>query len=153
MLNLEDKWMQLAIKEAKYAQKYSEVPVGAVLINLKNNKLIYKSGNNVNRKSNPLAHAELEVIYSALKLLKVKYLYNTALYVTLEPCLMCAAAISEIRISKLYFGTYDEKKGSIENGARLYSQKSYFIPEVYGGILEDECSKVLKNFFKNIRKI
>ena len=148
----EKKWMQLAIKEAIIAKNNSEVPVGAVLINLKNNKVIAKSGNHVIRKSNPLAHAEIEVISYALKMLKKKYLDNTALYITLEPCLMCIAAISEVRIPRVYFGAYDRKKGSVENGARSFLQKTYYIPDVYGGILEIECSKIISDYFKNIRK-
>ena len=69
------------------------------------------------------------------------------IYVTLEPCAMCAAAISEARIKRIYFGAYDEKKGAIENGIRIFSNKNYFQPEIYGGIKEKECSIILKSFF------
>jgi len=151
-IKLEYKWMNLALEEAKIAEKNLEVPVGAVLVNLLNNELISKSSNKIINKSNPLLHAEIEVIFEGLKFLNNKYLKNTAIYITLEPCLMCAAAISEARISKVYFGAYDMNRGSIENGVRLYHHKNYFKPEVYGGILEKECSDLIKNFFKKIRK-
>jgi len=151
MIKYNDKWMQVAINEAKLASNFSEVPVGAALIDIKSDKLISKSGNNIIRKSHPLAHAEIEVINKAVRRLKRKNLSDTAVYVTLEPCAMCAAAISEARIAKIYFGAYDIKKGSIENGIRIFSQNSYFRPEIYGGILETDCSKILKDFFHKLR--
>tara|TARA_B100001013_G_C24370101_1_gene347834 strand:+ start:111 stop:578 length:468 start_codon:yes stop_codon:yes gene_type:complete len=152
MLKVDYKWMKLALKEAKLARKNSEVPVGAVLVNLLNNELISKSGNKIIKKSNPLLHAEIEVILKGVKFFKSRYLNNTAIYITLEPCLMCAAAISEARISRIYFGAYDKKKGAIENGICLLNKKSYFKPEIYGGILKNDCSKLLKDFFKNVRE-
>tara|TARA_Y100000590_G_scaffold127305_1_gene145537 strand:+ start:4445 stop:4915 length:471 start_codon:yes stop_codon:yes gene_type:complete len=147
-----NKWMFLAIEEAIKAKKFKEVPIGAVLINSKKNILLAKSGNNIIRKSNPLAHAEIEVINLALKKLKKNFLFNTALYVTLEPCLMCTAAISEVRIPKVYFGAYDKKNRSIEKGPNTYLKKSYFIPDFYGGISEETCSTIISDYFKNIRK-
>ena len=152
MLNLDYKWMKLALKEAKLIKNNLEVPVGAVLVDLSNNQLISKSSNKIIKKSNPLLHAEIEVILKGIKHYKKKFLYNTAIYITLEPCLMCAAAISEARISKVYFGAYDEKKGAIENGFRLFDNNKYYKPEIYGGIMEKECSKLIKSFFLNIRK-
>ena len=147
-----NKWMFLAIQEAIKAKKFKEVPIGAVLINFKKNILLAKSGNNIIRKSNPLAHAELEVINLALKKLKKSFLYDTALYVTLEPCIMCTAAISEVRIPKVYFGSYDIKNKSIEKGPNTYLKKSYFIPDFYGGISEKTCSKIISGYFKKLRK-
>ena len=151
MLNPDVKWMKLAIKEAKLAKKFHEVPVGAVIVNTKNNSLIAKSGNKVVRTFNPIKHAEIEVINSALKKIKSNRLINTSIYITLEPCLMCAAAISEVQIQKVFFGAYDLKKGAIENGQRIYSKNNYFKPEYYGGFLEKECSILMKNFFKKLR--
>ena len=153
MSKFDYKWMYLAYDEAIKAQKRFEVPVGAVLIDLKEDKLISKSGNNIIKKSNPLAHAEIETISIALNLLKKRYLDNTAIYVTLEPCLMCAAAISEARIKKIYFGAYDKKKGAYESNSSIFNNKLYFKSQVYGGIFEEECSKLLTNFFKKIRSI
>ena len=152
MLDLNYEWMKLAIKEAKIGENNFEVPVGAVLVNLSNNELISKSSNKIINKTNPLLHAEMEVICEGVKLLKTRYLNNTAIYTTLEPCFMCASAISEARISRLYFGAYDKKKGAIKNGVRLFDNKVYYKPQIFGGLLEKECSKILKDFFKSIRK-
>ena len=102
-------------------------------------------------KKNPLNHAELLVIKDACKIKNSRYLNDMIIFITLEPCAMCAAAISEARIKKLYFGAYDEKKGSIENNIRIFSNKNYFKPEIYGGIKEKECSLLLKNFFEQKR--
>lgn len=146
------KWMNLAYIEALEAQKRLEVPIGAVIVNLKNNQLISKSGNNVVNKSNPLAHAEIEAINLALNLSKSPYLQDTAIYITLEPCLMCASAITEVRIPKVYFGAYDEKAGSMLNNDHKFKKNYYYKTEIYGGILENKCSKLLKNFFKDKRK-
>ena len=151
MINFNNKWMKIAIIEAKKYSKSDEIPISAVLVNLKTNELISKSCNKVFSKSDPTAHAEIEVIRKASKLLKTNFLKNTAIYVTLEPCIMCAAAISEAQISRVYFGAYDNKNGGIENGPRLYNNKNYFKPEVYGGIMEEDCSLIIKNFFKNLR--
>ena len=92
------------------------------------------------------------MIQEACKVKKSRYLTDTAIYVTLEPCAMCAAAISEARINKIYFGAYDEKKGAIENGIRIFRNNNYFVPEIYGGIKEEECSQLLKHFFSSKRK-
>ena len=91
------------------------------------------------------------VIKDACKIKNSRYLNDMIIFITLEPCAMCAAAISEARIKKLYFGAYDEKKGSIENNIRIFSNKNYFKPEIYGGIKEKECSLLLKNFFEQKR--
>ena len=152
MLDLNYEWMKLAIKEAKIGENNFEVPVGAVLVNLSNNELISKSSNKIISSNKPLLHAEIEVIRKGVEFFNNRYLNNTAIYTTLEPCFMCASAISEARISRLYFGTYDKKKGAINNGVRLFDNKIYHKPQIHGGLLEDECSKILKDFFKNIRK-
>ena len=76
---------------------------------------------------------------------------NTSIFITLEPCAMCAAAISNIRINRIYFGAYDEQKGSLESIMKIYNQKGFFVPEVYGGINELDCIKLIKDFFKNKR--
>ena len=151
-LNLDYKWMQLAFDEAKLAETRHEVPVGAVIVDTRDNKLISKSGNNIVKKSNPIAHAEIEVIDLATKKLNAKYLKNTSIYITLEPCVMCATAICEVRIDKIYFGAFDKKKGAFENDFLNLKDSSYFKPEIYGGIMEEKCSNLITNFFKKIRK-
>ena len=148
----DNKWMQLAISEAKLAKNISEVPVGAVLVDIGKDKLISKSRNKMIRRKSPISHAEIEVILEGIDICKSRYLNDTAIYVTLEPCLMCAAAISESRIQKIYFGAYDKKKGSIENNVIIFDNRNYYKPEIYGGIMEKECSKLLTNFFQKIRK-
>ena len=148
----ENNYMELAIEHAKKAALLNEVPIGAVLVDEKNQEILSLRHNEIISKKNPLNHAEILVIEEACKLKKTRYLVNTVIYVTLEPCAMCAAAISEARIKKLYFGAYDEKKGAIENGIRIFSNKKYFQPVIYGGIKEKECSIILKRFFSSKRK-
>ena len=145
-------YMELAIKQAKKASSLNEVPVGAVLVDEKNQKLLSLRHNETISQNNPLKHAEILVIEEACKLLKSRYLVNSVIYITLEPCVMCAAAISEARVKRIYFGAYDEKKGSIENGIRIFSNKNYFKPEIYGGVKEKECAQILKSFFSSKRK-
>ena len=148
-----DIYMELAIENAIKASSLNEVPVGAVLVEEKNQKILSIRHNETIAQNNPLKHAEILVIEDACKLKKSKFLLDTVIYVTLEPCLMCAAAISEARIKKIYFGAYDEKKGSIENGIRIFNNKKYFKPEIYGGFKEKECSQILKNFFSSKRML
>jgi len=139
--------MDKAIEQANKALLLNEIPVGAVLVDNNNQKIIASDHNLISNLKNATFHAELIVINKACKKKKKKYLSDTTLFVTLEPCAMCAAAISEVRIKRIYFGAYDEKKGSLESIMRIYSKKHYFVPEIYGGIREDKCSLILKNFF------
>ena len=122
----DEKWMNLAIKQAIKAEKEGEVPIGAVLV--KDELLIAKAHNQSITKNDATAHAEIQLLRNAGKKLQHYRLTGSTLYVTLEPCAMCAAAISEARIKKIYFGAYDEKKGAIENGIRIFSNKNYFKP-------------------------
>ena len=149
----QDNYMELAIEHAKKAALLNEVPIGAALVDEKNQKVLSVRHNEIFRQNNPLNHAEILVINEACKLKKNRYLVDTAIYVTLEPCAMCAVAISNARIKKIYFGAYDEKIGAIENGARIFQNKNYFKPEIYGGIKEKECSLMLKNFFRIKRRV
>ena len=144
----QNNYMELAIQYAKKAALLNEIPIGAVLVDEINNEILSLRHNEIIMENNPLNHAEILVIYEACKLKKSRYLVDTAIYVTLEPCAMCAVAISNARIKKIYFGAYDEKIGAIENGARIFQNKNYFKPEIYGGIKEKECSLMLKNFFR-----
>ena len=145
-------YMELAVEEAKKACFLNEVPVGAVLVDEKNGQVISANHNEMLMQNNAIKHAEIVVIEQACKLRKSKYLLDTLIYVTLEPCAMCAAAISEVRIKKVFFGAYDEKKGAIENGIRIFSNENYYKPEIYGGIEEKKCSLLLKNFFSSKRR-
>lgn len=145
-------FMNQANKEAKKAILLDEVPIGAILVDNKDNKIIASAHNETVNKNNPIKHAELIVIEKALVNIKKKFLDSTTLFVTLEPCAMCATAISIVRISKVYFGAYDEKKGSLESIMKIYNTKNLFVPEFYGGINEHESSKLIKDFFKSKRK-
>ncbi|WP_264735569.1 MULTISPECIES: nucleoside deaminase [unclassified Wolbachia] len=139
--------MELAIEQAKLAQKDDEVPIGAVIVSGSN---VVSSAHNIS--NDPTAHAEMLAIKQACELLSTSTLYDSDIYVTLEPCPMCAQAISFARIKRLYFGAYNPKGGGIENGAKIFQFCSH-IPEVYGGILETECSFLLKDFFEKLRDI
>lgn len=139
--------MVLALGQAQKAAKCGEVPVGAVIV--KDGNVIAATGNRVVELRDPTAHAELLAIRSACELLQSERLVDCDLYVTLEPCPMCAQAISFARIRRLYFGAYDPKGGGVDNGARIFHQTScHHKPEVYGGIQESECTALLKDFFR-----
>lgn len=129
----------------------NEVPVAACVV--KDDQVISIASNTVERNNNPLQHAEINAITQACKALNTKFLEECTIYVTLEPCPMCAMAISLARIPKLAFGAYDIKSGGVENGPMIYSNPScHHKPEVLGGILEEECKKTLQQFFRIIRK-
>lgn len=146
-------YMKLALKEAKKAAKIKEVPVGAIIVNPVAKEVLAKSYNKVISKNNPVFHAEILAISKASKIIKNYRLNNLELYVTLEPCSMCAGAIINSRISKVYFGAFDIKSGSIVNNAALFNKNYNYNhkPLYFGGILENECSNMLTNFFKQLR--
>lgn len=144
--------MEIAIKEAKKAYLLNEVPVGAVITD-KDGNVIAKAFNQVEKNQDPTAHAEILVIKEATLKIKNKYLIDYNLYVTLEPCSMCASAIQNTRIKRLYFGCNDEKSGAVNNGAKIFNQRNCnHKPEIYDGIKESECSFLIKHFFSEIRK-
>ncbi len=143
--------MNEAIYQAKLAFEKAEVPVGGILVDIVTNEIIAKSFNRVNEKKSAIYHCEIDLIINACKKLSSKYLNNLVMFVTLEPCLMCASAIKEAHIKKLYFGAYDEKKGGVEKNKLFSNEKHAFKTEVYGGIMEKECNALLKEFFKTIR--
>jgi len=141
--------MTQALAEAAAAAARGEVPVGAVLVNSATGTVLAKAGNAVEADSDPTAHAELIVIRAGAKALGTARLETCDLYVTLEPCAMCAQAISFARIRRLYFGAYDPKGGGVEHGARIFEQSTcHHRPEVYGGIAEREAGTLLKRFFQ-----
>ena len=143
--------MERAIEQARLAGERGEVPVGAVIV--KDNQIIALSENQIINRRDPTAHAEILAIRSACEILKTERLIDCDLYVTLEPCPMCAAAISLARIRRLYFGAYDPKGGGVENGPRIFNQTTcHHKPEVIGGIHESQCGELLKDFFKDKRR-
>ena len=143
--------MLQAFAQAQAAAKRGEVPVGAVVVDA-DGKVIASAGNRTLELKDPTAHAELLAIRAAAQLLATERLIDCDLYVTLEPCAMCAAAISFARIRRIYFAAGDEKMGAVENGPRFFKQATcHHSPEVYGGIGETEAQTMLKGFFKNRR--
>lgn len=144
---MEEKYMYEALKEAKRAAKKDEVPVGAVIIY--RNKIISRGYNLKERKNDTTFHAEIMAIKNASKKLKSWRLDECDLYVTLEPCPMCAGAIINSRIKNVYFGAYDKKGGAVVSKVRLL-EKGLFNhnTDFVGGILESQCSEILKDFFK-----
>lgn len=149
--NMDEKYMQLAIKEAKKAYKKDDVPVGAVIV--KNNKVISKAHNQKEKKQNAIMHAEIIAIQKACKKLKTWHLDDCVLYVTLEPCLMCAGAIIQSRIKKVVYATASIKFGYIESidNVLLNNKNNHFV-EIEKNICNTESQKLLKDFFKQKRK-
>ena len=136
-----------AFDEARRAASRGEVPIGAVVV--RDGTLLAAAGNDVVGAKDPTAHAEMLVLRQAAKVLNNERLLGCDLYVTLEPCPMCAQAISLARIRRLYFGAYDPKGGGVDHGPALYTQPPcHHAPEVYGGLHESEAAALLKDFFK-----
>ena len=141
-----------AIKQAKLALENEEVPIGAVIVNSNTGKIIASAHNLTETNNDHTAHAEIIAIKEACFKLGAPRIPECDIYVTLEPCPMCATAISFARIRRLYFGAYDPKGGGIEQGACIYNRDTCnHKPEVYGGINEQECAELLKTFFKGKR--
>ncbi|MBE6808017.1 MAG: nucleoside deaminase [Ruminococcaceae bacterium] len=146
---MDKKFMREALNLAKIAASEGEVPVGAVIV--KDGKIIAKGKNEREKKQNALSHAEIEAINNACNALGSWRLDGCEMYVTLEPCPMCAGAIINARIKTLIFGAYDSKMGSIDSVINLCDYPYNHKVEVYGGICEDEALAVLKDFFKDLR--
>jgi tRNA(adenine34) deaminase len=145
-------YMAKALAAAEAAAARGEVPVGAVLVDSASGQVVASFGNRVLELSDPTAHAEMLVIREAARLKCSERLMNFDLYVTLEPCPMCAQAISFARIRRLYFGASDPKGGGVEHGPRIFGHKTcHHKPEVYGGMSEVASATLLKNFFKDRR--
>ena len=139
--------MERALAEAQAAGARDEVPIGAV-VTTSDGTIIAAAGNRTREQSDPTAHAEMLVIRSACASLGSERLVGCDLYVTLEPCAMCAAAISFARLRRLYFGAPDPKGGAVENGVRFFSAATcHHRPELYGGIGEAEAARLLREFF------
>ena len=143
--------MRVAFAEAQAAALRTEVPVGAVVTD-SSGKILAACGNRTVELKDPTAHAEILAIRAAASLLNSERLINCDVYVTLEPCAMCAAAISLARIRRIYFAATDEKMGAVENGPRFFGQPTcHHAPEVYGGIGESEGRALLLKFFRERR--
>jgi tRNA(adenine34) deaminase len=135
------------LEDARAAGGRGEVPVGCVIV--RGSEVIARAGNRTIADKDPTAHAELLAIRQAASALRTERLADCDLYVTLEPCAMCAAAMSFARIRRLYFGAADPKGGAVEHGVRFFSSPTcHHRPEVYGGIGETECAALLKEFFQ-----
>jgi tRNA(adenine34) deaminase len=139
--------MSIALEEAHAAKARGEVPVGCAIV--RNGEVVARAGNRTIADRDPTAHAELIAIRAAATGLGSERLVDCDLYVTLEPCAMCAAAMSFARIRRLYFGASDPKGGAVEHGVRFFAAPTcHHKPEVYGGINESECVALLKDFFQ-----
>jgi len=140
------------MKEAKAAANRGEVPVGCVIVHGPSGEILAKTGNQTEELNDPTAHAEIMAIKQATSKLGSPRLTDCDLYVTLEPCAMCATAISFARIRRLYFAAFDAKMGGVEHGPHIYSQPTcHHAPEVYGGIGETRAVDLLKTFFQDKR--
>lgn len=139
--------MEVALTEAQAAAARGEIPVGAVIVG-PDGALLARAGNRVEADNDPTAHAEILAIRAAAVILGSPRLTGCDLYVTLEPCPMCAQAISFARVRKLVFGAYDAKGGGVEHGARVFAAPScHHAPEIIGGVRETESSALLRDFF------
>ena len=144
--------MHLALEEARCAGTAGEVPVGAVLVHGPSGRVLARAANEVETLHDPTAHAEILVIRRAAAILGTPRLTDCDLYVTLEPCPMCAQAIAFARIRRLYYGAEDPKGGGVDNGPTLFRQPScHHRPEVYGGIGERAAAALLRDFFRKLR--
>lgn len=141
-------FMALALEEAEKAAARGEVPVGAVIVSPEG-KILAQSGNRTEELADPTAHAEILVVRQTAALLRSPRLTGCDLYVTLEPCAMCAAALSFARLRRVIFGAYDPKGGGVEHGPRFFTQETcHHAPEVIGGVEETKCAALLKAFFE-----
>ena len=140
-------YMELALFEARAAAKRGEVPVGAVVVAPGGN-VVARAGNRTREMNDPTAHAEVLAIRAACVTVGSERLIDHDLYVTLEPCAMCAAAIAAARVARLYYGASDPKSGGVAQGARVFSHpQCHHVPEVYDGIAAAEAEAMLKGFF------
>ncbi|WP_457582419.1 nucleoside deaminase [Ensifer canadensis] len=144
------RFMDAALEEAKKAGERGEVPIGAVVVF--NGEIIARAGNRTRELNDITAHAEVVAIRKASTVLNDERLTGADLYVTLEPCTMCAAAISFARIRRLYYGAEDPKGGAVDSGVRFYgSPTCHHLPEVYSGLSEREAAAILRDFFAGKR--
>ena len=145
-------FMDLALAQARAAAAAGEVPVGAVLVEVASGRVLAETRNRIEELRDPTAHAELLAIRAGAALLDSPRLPACDLYVTLEPCPMCAGAIAFARLRRVYYGAADPKGGAVDHGVRLFEQPTcHHRPEVYGGIGEGEAAELLRQFFRSRR--
>jgi tRNA(adenine34) deaminase len=143
-------FMDMALKEARLAGERGEVPIGCVVVH--GSAVIARAGNRTLTDRDPTAHAEIVAIRAAAAALGSERLADCDLYVTLEPCAMCAGAIAFARLRRLYYGAADPKGGAVDNGVKFFASPAcHHRPEVYGGMAEAEASALLKSFFRERR--
>jgi tRNA(adenine34) deaminase len=151
-MDTDDSPMEIALAAARAAAARGEVPVGAVLVDGSTGEVVATAGNRTRELADPTAHAEMVVLREAAAKLGAPRLPGCDLYVTLEPCAMCAGAISLARLRRLYFAAYDPKSGGVEHGARVFDHPTcHHKPQVVGGMAETEAAELLKEFFKERR--
>jgi len=141
-----ERFMKEAFRQAEVAYEHGEVPVGAVIV--AKNRIIARAHNQVELLNDPTAHAEILAITAAAEFLGSKYLDECTLYVTLEPCVMCAGALNWAQIDTIYYGTSDEKRGFTLIGKNILHPKT----NIFTGIMADECQRLLEDFFKDLRE-
>lgn len=142
----DEDYMKMALQEAQYALEKNEVPVGAIVVHNNTKKIIARTHNLTEMLNDVTAHAEIQAISSAAEALGGKYLIGCTLYITLEPCLMCAGALFWSQISKVVIGARDEQRGFINKNINLHPKT-----EIITGILKDECAEIIKKFFQEKR--
>ena len=148
----QNKYMLEALQIAKQSANEGEIPVGAIIIDRVTKKIIATSGNLTEQQKDPTAHAEINAIKKACQHKNSRNLSGCDIYVTLEPCPMCAQAISFARIDRIFFAAYDVKGGGVDNGAKIFNSSScHHQCEIYGGIEEEKSKKLLQDFFLNKR--
>ena len=144
-----NKYMRMAFEQAALAEKAQEVPIGAVIVAGETGEVIAKAHNQTITLSDPSAHAEILAIRAACQVKDTQRIPDCVLYVTLEPCAMCAAAISYARLSHIYYGAADPKSGGLNQGPKIYDHATiHHKPDVTGGIMAEECGQILSDFFK-----
>lgn len=145
-------YMSAALEEARLAQTRDEVPIGAVLVDSQSGEIVARAGNSTIEQADPTAHAEILVIREMCKKTGKQRIPDYDLYVTLEPCTMCAAAISFARIRRLVFGASDEKGGGVKHGAKFFDQPTcHHKIEINNDVMAEECGEILKSYFKSKR--
>ena len=145
-------YMSAALEEARLAEARDEVPIGAVLVDSKTGEIVARSGNSTIEQADPTAHAEILVIREMCKKTGKQRIPDYDLYVTLEPCTMCAAAIAFARIRRLVYGATDEKGGGVQHGAKFFDQPTcHHKIEIADGVMAEECGDILKAYFKSKR--
>ena len=151
MKNIDEKFMALALKQAAKAYELDEVPIGAVIV--KDGKVIARAYNNRESKLDPTGHAEIIAIRKAAKKLQTWRLEDTTIYVTIEPCSMCAGALIWARVGRVVYGAKEPKGGALGSSYNLYEQSNLnHYPTVTSGVLEEQCGAIMTAFFKNKRK-